>query len=273
MSDEPPCSSANKNNSTLHTDKRKRGSKESCPGHDWDTTISQSLFSCFFTSRSLPRPLHIFSSISFHFSHRRKCTDKTQWPGWCCWAEPALPAFYFWLDPFKLVDASVSLIYTYLLNSIWQKTRHLFLPLSHRSAEGLMQAEPQCLLNGRKYDGNRCESLLLEKQKRKRRNICSENFSDLCKTSLQTQMRTVMLHTGWIQCPLLVQAFCLEWRAAHLEVEQTSCFETQSNTRKQCQAAKTNSAWKWNSWENWSEQDVISQQCAITAPAAKPLIQ
>lgn len=138
----------------------------------------RAFFLAFFTSRSLPGPLRTFSSISFCFSHRKKCTNKTWWPGWCCWAELALPACYFWLDPFKLVDGSVSLIYTYLLNSIWQKTQQLFPPPLHRSAEGLMQAEPQCPLNGRKCDGNGCESLLLEEEKRKRSNICSEVFRE-----------------------------------------------------------------------------------------------
>lgn len=168
-----------KNNSTFHTDKRKSRSKASCPAHDWDTTISQSLFSCFFhfqvTSWTFT---HIFFHQLLLQSQKKKCTNKTWWPGWCCWAELALPACYFWLDPFKLVDGSVSLIYTYLLNSIWQKTQQLFSPPLHRSAEGLMQAEPQCPLNGRKCDGNGCETLLLEEKKRKRSNICSDVFSE-----------------------------------------------------------------------------------------------
>lgn len=145
-------------------------------------TEIQQFYRAFFLDFSLPGHFldlyaH-FLPLAFASVTEKKCTNQTRWPGWCCWAEPALPACYFWLGPFKLVDGSVSFIYTYLLNSIWQKTQQLFSPPLHRAAEGLMQAEPQCPLNGRKCDRNGCETLLLEEQKRKRSNIRSEIFRD-----------------------------------------------------------------------------------------------
>lgn len=137
-------------------------------------------FSLFFLLFHLPVTSWNFLAISFHFNHRKICTEKTQWLGWCSWAEAALPACYFCLDPFKLVDGSARLIYTYLLDSIWQRTQQLSsLPLCH-PAEGLMQTARQGPLNGRKCDGNGCESLLLEEQKRKRSNICSDIFKESC---------------------------------------------------------------------------------------------
>lgn len=169
-----------------------------------------------FTSRSFPDPLQAFSPISFLLqAQKKKIYKQTQWPGWCCSAQPALPACYFWLDPFKLVDGSASLIYTYLLNSIWQRTQQLSSPPLRRPAEGLMQTAPRCPLNGRKCDGNGCESLLLEEWKEKEQYMFRHFQGDLCKRPLQTEMRTAKLHTEQTQYPFLILA-CSQSEGWHI---------------------------------------------------------
>lgn len=191
--------------------------KESCPAHDWDISILQSLF--FFPSlhfQVISWPFTgIFSHQFFTSGTEKKIYKQTQWPGWCCSAQPALPACYFWLDPFKLVDGSASLIYTYLLNSIWQRTQQLSSPPLRRPAEGLMQTAPRCPLNGRKCDGNGCESLLLEERKEKEQYMFRHFQGDLCKRPLQTEMRTAKLHTEQTQYPFLILA-CSQSEGWHI---------------------------------------------------------